>query len=80
MTISSEATVTKGPAAVRPSRSRPDAGSDFARLSQRITEAGLLRRRPGYYTVRLGLVIGLLAGGWTAFVALGDTWSPPSSP
>ncbi len=24
--------------------------------------------------MRLGLVIGLLAGGWTAFVALGDTW------
>jgi fatty acid desaturase len=74
MTISSHATVTAGPAAVRPRRPRPDAGSDFARLSQRITEAGLLRRRPGYYTVRLGLVIGLLAGGWAAFVALGDTW------
>ncbi|MFD4952624.1 fatty acid desaturase family protein [Streptomyces sp. NPDC058451] len=74
MTISSDAPVTTAPAAVRDRRPRPDAGSDFARLSQRITEAGLLRRRPGYYTVRLGLVIGLLAGGWGAFVALGDTW------
>ncbi|MGW9030442.1 fatty acid desaturase family protein [Streptomyces sp. NPDC055722] len=74
MTISSDATVTASPAAVRPRRPRPDAGSDFARLSQRITEAGLLRRRPGYYTVRLALVIALLAGGWAAFVALGDTW------
>ncbi|WP_073952804.1 fatty acid desaturase family protein [Streptomyces kebangsaanensis] len=74
MTFSSDATVTTTPVAVRPRRSRPDAGSDFARLSRRITEAGLLRRRPGYYTVRLGLVTGLLAAGWAAFVALGDTW------
>ncbi|MFF7899070.1 fatty acid desaturase family protein [Streptomyces sp. NPDC088817] len=74
MTISPDAPVTTAPAAVRPRRARPDAGSDFARLSQRITEAGLLRRRPGYYTVRLGLVIGLLAAGWAAFAVLGDTW------
>ncbi|MFF4750429.1 fatty acid desaturase family protein [Streptomyces sp. NPDC002514] len=49
-------------------------GSDFARLSQRITDAGLLKRRPGYYTARLGLVIALLATGWGTFFALGDTW------
>ncbi|OIK02720.1 fatty acid desaturase family protein [Streptomyces monashensis] len=49
-------------------------GSDFARLSRRVTEAGLLERRPGYYTARLGLVIALLAAGWGAFLALGDTW------
>ncbi len=39
-----------------------------------ITEAGLLKRRPGYYTVRLGLVVGAFAAGWGAFFALGDTW------
>ncbi|MGV9754853.1 fatty acid desaturase family protein [Streptomyces tricolor] len=54
--------------------SRRGAGSDFARLSQRITEAGLLKRRPGYYTVRLGLVVGAFAAGWGVFFALGDTW------
>ncbi|MEU6010405.1 acyl-CoA desaturase [Streptomyces sp. NPDC047453] len=74
MTTSSDASVTTAPAAVHPRRPRPDGASDFARLSHRITEAGLLRRRPGYYTVRLGLVTGLLAAGWAAFVALGDTW------
>ncbi|CAK7284930.1 Fatty acid desaturase [Streptomyces misionensis JCM 4497] len=50
------------------------AGSDYARLTRRITEAGLLERRPGYYTLRLGVVVGLLAAGWGAFLALGDTW------
>ncbi|MFD7663988.1 fatty acid desaturase family protein [Streptomyces sp. NPDC059788] len=50
------------------------AGSDFARLSRRVSEAGLLRRRPGYYTVRLSLVTAAYAGGWAVFGALGDTW------
>ncbi|WP_399891492.1 fatty acid desaturase family protein [Streptomyces sp. BBFR51] len=49
-------------------------GSDFARLSRKITEAGLLQRRPGYYTLRIAVVAALYAGGWIAFVALGDTW------
>lgn len=61
-----------------PASSAPDAephrGSDFARLSRRIADAGLLRRRPGYYTVRLTLVGLALAGGWTAFFALGESW------
>ncbi|MHC3427135.1 fatty acid desaturase family protein [Streptomyces sp. DT18] len=49
-------------------------GSDFARLAQRISAAGLLDRRPGYYTLRLGLAAAALAGGWTAFALLGDSW------
>jgi fatty acid desaturase len=49
-------------------------GSDFARLSRRIAKAGLLDRRPGYYTLRLGLAGGLFAGGWAAFLAVGDSW------
>ncbi|MGW1723305.1 fatty acid desaturase family protein [Streptomyces sp. NPDC002306] len=74
MTTSPDATVAAATPAVRPRRSDSEAGSDFARLSQRITEAGLLRRRTGYYTLRLGLVTGLLVAGWAAFVALGDSW------
>jgi fatty acid desaturase len=50
------------------------AGSDYARLAQRITEAGLLNRRPGYYAVRFSLLGGLLAGGLVVFFALGDSW------
>ncbi|MET8569496.1 acyl-CoA desaturase [Streptomyces sp. NPDC004783] len=52
-----------------------DRGSDFSELSRRISEAGLLRRRPLYYTVRFGLVALALAGGVTAFLALGDSWA-----
>ncbi|MFF0105561.1 fatty acid desaturase family protein [Streptomyces hirsutus] len=50
-------------------------GSDFAELSRRITAEGLLRRRPLYYTLRLGTVGLTLAGGVAAFLVLGDSWS-----
>ncbi|GAA4206925.1 acyl-CoA desaturase [Streptosporangium oxazolinicum] len=49
-------------------------GSDFARLSRRIAQAGLLDRRPGYYAARLSLVAAAFVGGWAAFFALGDSW------
>ncbi|MYW20645.1 acyl-CoA desaturase [Streptomyces sp. SID2955] len=74
MTTSPDASVATRPCAVAPDASRPGGGSDFAVLSRRMTEAGLLKRRPGYYTVRLGLVAGLFAAGWGAFAVLGDTW------
>ena len=54
---------------------RHERGSDFSELSRRISEAGLLRRRPLYYSVRFGLVALALAGGVSAFVVLGDSWS-----
>ncbi|MFD7434022.1 fatty acid desaturase family protein [Streptomyces sp. NPDC059861] len=50
-------------------------GSDFSELSRRITEAGLLRRRPLYYTVRFGAVALALAGGTGAFLMVGNSWS-----
>ncbi|MFJ4926556.1 fatty acid desaturase family protein [Streptomyces sp. NPDC088736] len=50
------------------------AGSDFARLSRKITDAGLLGRRPGYYALRIITVAALYAGGWTAFVLVGSSW------
>jgi fatty acid desaturase len=49
-------------------------GSDFARLAQRVNDAGLLNRRPGYYLVRIGLLAACYGGSVTAFVMLGDTW------
>jgi fatty acid desaturase len=49
-------------------------GSDFAALSQLIAQAGLMRRRPGYYLTRIGLVTSLYIAGWVAFVAVGDSW------
>ncbi|MFC4496206.1 fatty acid desaturase family protein [Streptomyces ovatisporus] len=67
------ATVTPPPLS-SPEDGRSRRGSDFARLSRRIAEAGLLRRRPGYYTVRLTLVGLALVAGWTAFFTLGESW------
>ncbi|TDE07429.1 fatty acid desaturase family protein [Jiangella asiatica] len=52
----------------------PRSGSDFAGLSRRIAETGLLERRPGYYVVRIGLVVAAYAAGWGAFAAVGDSW------
>ncbi|MGK5678420.1 fatty acid desaturase family protein [Actinoplanes sp. URMC 104] len=55
-------------------RPRAAAGSDFAELGRRINAAGLLRRRPGYYAARLGLVAGALTLGWAAFFVVGASW------
>ncbi|KAF4409672.1 MULTISPECIES: acyl-CoA desaturase [Streptomyces] len=52
----------------------PRDGSDFARLARRITDAGLLERRPRYYTIRLSLVASAFLAGWAAFAVLGDSW------
>ncbi|MFK0168763.1 fatty acid desaturase family protein [Streptomyces sp. NPDC090306] len=63
------------PAAAAPaSPGTAETGSDYARLSRRITEAGLLRRCPRHYTLRLGAVGLALGLCWAAFLALGDSW------
>jgi fatty acid desaturase len=55
-------------------RPRTSSGSDFARLNRRITEEGLMERRPGYYAVRLSVVAAMLAAGWAAFFLIGASW------
>jgi fatty acid desaturase len=71
MTTSTETTSTEGP----PARARAAGqGSDFARLSRRINEAGLMKRRPGYYTLRFTLVGLAFVLGWGAFFAVGESW------
>ncbi|MEV5584986.1 acyl-CoA desaturase [Nonomuraea pusilla] len=49
-------------------------GSDFAKLARRIADAGLLDRRPGYYTARATLVAGLFGGAWALAAVTGDSW------
>ncbi|NGN67591.1 acyl-CoA desaturase [Streptomyces sp. A7024] len=49
-------------------------GSDYARLSQLITDAGLMARRPGYYTFRITAVAVLYAAGWAVFAVVGESW------
>ncbi|MDT7552385.1 MAG: hypothetical protein QOH17_840 [Pseudonocardiales bacterium] len=50
------------------------ASSDFADLTRTIREAGLLRRRPGTYVVRVGLTLAVFAATWVVFVLVGDSW------
>lgn len=49
-------------------------GSDYAALSREVKQSGLLRRRPGYYSVKVGANLLLLAAGWTAFALIGQSW------
>jgi fatty acid desaturase len=49
-------------------------GSDFTELARRIRDAGLLRRRYGYYWTKLIAVPVVTAGAIAVFVLVGDTW------
>jgi fatty acid desaturase len=54
---------------------RPPAhGSDYARLTRRIRQAGLLDSRPGHYALRFTVNLALLAAIGAAFFLLGDSW------
>ncbi|MCF2532847.1 fatty acid desaturase family protein [Yinghuangia soli] len=50
------------------------AQSDFSVLSKQVAEAGLLRRRPGYYTLRIGAIAVAYAAGWAVFAVVGRSW------
>ena len=47
---------------------------EYTQLSRQIKQAGLLERRPGYYSAKIGGNLVLLAAGWAAFVLIGDSW------
>jgi fatty acid desaturase len=49
-------------------------GSDFARLSRRIQDAGLMERTPVYFAVRLSLIALAFVGSWAAFFLIGNSW------
>ncbi|MGO8957951.1 MAG: fatty acid desaturase family protein [Streptosporangiaceae bacterium] len=49
-------------------------GSEYADLSRQVRQAGLMDRRPWRYAARIALTVGLLAGAWTAFVLVGNSW------
>jgi fatty acid desaturase len=48
--------------------------SEYTQLSRQIKQAGLMERRRGWYAGRIVLNLTLLAGGWAAFAALGNSW------
>jgi fatty acid desaturase len=43
-------------------------------LNRQVHAAGLMRRKPGYYAVRLTIVSAMFAGGWAAFFLIGSSW------
>ncbi|GAB3439597.1 fatty acid desaturase family protein [Actinophytocola sediminis] len=47
---------------------------DYVELSRTIHRHGLLRRRYGYYGVKIALNTLAFAAGWVAFVQVGDSW------
>jgi fatty acid desaturase len=49
-------------------------GSDYARLSRAVRQAGLMDPRTGNYAWRIAVTTFLLAAGWAAFVLTGNSW------
>lgn len=49
-------------------------GSDYAVLMSRVRRAGLLRRRPASYSLRIAVNLSMLAAGWAIFVLVDDSW------
>jgi fatty acid desaturase len=49
-------------------------GSDYARLSRQVRQAGLLDLRTGHYAWRITITVGLLLAGWAGFLLVGDSW------
>jgi hypothetical protein len=62
-----------GRAGVPPTLPATGAGSEYAQLSRMVKRAGVLRRRPVYYSLKIGLNLVLLAAGWTVFAVLGQS-------
>jgi fatty acid desaturase len=62
------------PAAHAPPARTGPGGGDFAELRRLVRQEGLLERRPRYYLVKIVVMAALLAAGWAAFAALGDSW------
>lgn len=47
----------------------------FRQLALQVREAGLLSRRPGYYSAKIALTIAAFVAGWAAFVVVGNSWA-----
>ena len=65
---------TQQPTTVAQNGSAPGPGSDYAALSRRVREAGLMKRRHGYYALKVILTLGATAAGWALFFWVGNSW------
>jgi fatty acid desaturase len=51
------------------------ATTEYRDLAQRVRDAGLLDRRPLYYSGKIALTIAAFAAGWLALFVIGDSWA-----
>jgi fatty acid desaturase len=49
-------------------------GSLYAELARQVRKAGLMKRRAGYYSVRISATVAAYAGVWVAVVLVGPSW------
>ena len=70
----SAAVVQHAPPTAVTAASAPRRGSEYAVLLRQVKQAGLLDRRTGHYMWRTAVTTVLLAGGWLAFVPIGESW------
>ena len=52
----------------------PRPGSEYAELSRKVKQAGLLEQRSACYAWKIAVTVGMLTAGWTAFVVVGESW------
>ena len=69
-----EALAAAGPSGATSAPPEARRGSDYAELSRQVKQAGLLERRRWSYAWRIAIAVALLAAGWAAFAAVGDSW------
>lgn len=62
------------PEPIRETSPRQRQVNDFTALTRTVQDAGLMRRRYGYYWTRFVVLTGLLAGLATAMVLIGASW------
>ena len=55
-------------------RAQSSHATDYTELTRRVKEAGLLRRRPGSYALRMTVLVLLFAVGFVLLATLGRTW------
>jgi fatty acid desaturase len=49
-------------------------GSIYAELVRQVKQAGLLRRRPGYYAARISVTVAAYVAVWAAVLLIGASW------
>jgi fatty acid desaturase len=57
-----------------PTLSRSTAPGDLRVLTRQVRAAGLLRRRPGWYSAKISVTLLSLLAGWVLLFVIGDSW------